>query len=528
MKNRNYIFSVTITTIACLVMVMMIYSPVSAQGTKYQCVDDSSGSIKKPVCLAGFSLNDAQNLCIKPAQSARTEYLGRPSGKWTPFTKPSNYKYTGSKGGDYFSHKRNNRKTVGIKCNAGKLRFDANRAGYWPNYDWCVIDHKYTPEQTLPAACSSKNSNLVEQSSPQQPVTGYADLSDKELVEIAVKPYRRQTNGKYYPKMIWDKQTSCVLGERTFKNVAYVSNSVNKKKSSEYKLATASYSASNWAIMSAEIITTGGNKKHKEEIIRKQYNGTPTMPKVGTLKKELENLIIAANIPQRQKVHLYYEVKGHVDALAKGAQELQGKSWGPWSSVTLSSKVYGNGRHSNVRSWFDGHLNVELACIPQNLDFSDYDSLYKQMHAWTQTALTDLKGLNAKRDAEISKRNSANAINGQILSGQVLLGQGQILSEKKLTASITMLESAQWSKWLDRDRPGGSGDYEPLAKHVGDGAVCAAPTAVECRVAGEEISYEKAGEVYSCTIDKGGRCRNDEQPDGKCKNYEVRFLCPVP
>ncbi len=84
-----------------------------------------------------------------------------------------------------------------------------------------------------------------------------------------------------------------------------------------------------------------------------------------------------------------------------------------------------------------------------------------------------------------------------------------------------------WTPWLDRDNPGGKGDYETIAGHLEDGNGCEAPADIQCRVVGGESSAD-AGEVYHCDTERGGRCINDEQPDNICKDYEVRMLCPAP
>jgi len=82
-----------------------------------------------------------------------------------------------------------------------------------------------------------------------------------------------------------------------------------------------------------------------------------------------------------------------------------------------------------------------------------------------------------------------------------------------------------WTPWLNRDAPGGSGDFETLANFVAAGQACANPTAVECKTLGG-VDWSQTGEVYSCTLSGGGTCLNASQPDGSCQNYQVRFLCP--
>jgi len=86
-------------------------------------------------------------------------------------------------------------------------------------------------------------------------------------------------------------------------------------------------------------------------------------------------------------------------------------------------------------------------------------------------------------------------------------------------------DDGSWSAWLDRDGPGGSGDYETLRDHFAAGDACEAPSAVQCRtVAG--VPWQQAGEVYSCKAASGGLCLNDDQVgEAGCSDYEVRFCC---
>ena len=86
----------------------------------------------------------------------------------------------------------------------------------------------------------------------------------------------------------------------------------------------------------------------------------------------------------------------------------------------------------------------------------------------------------------------------------------------------------QWTKWLNRDLPSGTGDYETFHdfRKLTVPPVCANPVAIECRTVGSHISHIARGETYSCEVSSGGVCRNADQSDRRCDNYEVRFLCP--
>jgi hypothetical protein len=83
-----------------------------------------------------------------------------------------------------------------------------------------------------------------------------------------------------------------------------------------------------------------------------------------------------------------------------------------------------------------------------------------------------------------------------------------------------------WSPWLNRDGPGGSGDWETLSEFVAAGQTCSAPIGIECQTT-SGVSSAVSGEVYTCEAAAGGICQNANQSDGYCLDYRVRFLCPL-
>lgn len=92
------------------------------------------------------------------------------------------------------------------------------------------------------------------------------------------------------------------------------------------------------------------------------------------------------------------------------------------------------------------------------------------------------------------------------------------------TSRNILVGSGTWTPWLNRDAPSGVGDFETLPD-FGSQVPCSSPIAIQCQtLAG--VDYTLTGEVYSCTPASGGICRNSDQPDGACMDYQVRFLCP--
>ena len=95
-------------------------------------------------------------------------------------------------------------------------------------------------------------------------------------------------------------------------------------------------------------------------------------------------------------------------------------------------------------------------------------------------------------------------------------------------ANIVDILNAPWTAWLNRDGPGGSGDYETIHDFVNSGQLdpsCANPIHVECQTT-SGTDWRLTGETYFCDTNSGGVCRNSQQSDGSCQNYQVRFKCP--
>lgn len=92
-----------------------------------------------------------------------------------------------------------------------------------------------------------------------------------------------------------------------------------------------------------------------------------------------------------------------------------------------------------------------------------------------------------------------------------------------LTATGVSAQEGQWTDWLNRDQPGGSGDYETLSAFVEAGQACPAPLDVQCQRT-DGVDWTRTGQRYDCRPETGGVCRNEGQ---RCADYRVRFLCPA-
>jgi hypothetical protein len=82
----------------------------------------------------------------------------------------------------------------------------------------------------------------------------------------------------------------------------------------------------------------------------------------------------------------------------------------------------------------------------------------------------------------------------------------------------------QWSSWLDRDAPGGTGDWETRADFTVAQVGCASPVAIDARTL-SGVPWQSTGEVLTVSPSVGLICLNASQPDGVCQDYQVRFGC---
>ncbi len=95
----------------------------------------------------------------------------------------------------------------------------------------------------------------------------------------------------------------------------------------------------------------------------------------------------------------------------------------------------------------------------------------------------------------------------------------------KLMSRTIKVAPPVWTSWLNRDAPGGAGDYETRADFTPVPCNGVMPLTMQCQtLAG--VDWSQTGETYSCSLPTGGVCKNADQPDGMCQDYQVRFLCP--
>ncbi|XP_061137029.1 uncharacterized protein LOC133155599 isoform X3 [Syngnathus typhle] len=87
-----------------------------------------------------------------------------------------------------------------------------------------------------------------------------------------------------------------------------------------------------------------------------------------------------------------------------------------------------------------------------------------------------------------------------------------------------------WTPWINRDSPGGSGDYETLSSLLKEypDKICEHPTGIEARTVSGASVESTDNAIHASDTRTGFICRNVDQPyNGLCADYEVRFSCPL-
>jgi Mucin-2 protein WxxW repeating region len=87
--------------------------------------------------------------------------------------------------------------------------------------------------------------------------------------------------------------------------------------------------------------------------------------------------------------------------------------------------------------------------------------------------------------------------------------------------------NGKWTSWQNNEGVSGTGDNETRARYKFPTS-CTAPYAIQARYyIGNEAHVVNGPPDRLYQFDKNGLvCRNKDQPDGKCHDYTVRFMCP--
>ncbi|XP_077870481.1 mucin-5AC-like [Saccoglossus kowalevskii] len=84
-----------------------------------------------------------------------------------------------------------------------------------------------------------------------------------------------------------------------------------------------------------------------------------------------------------------------------------------------------------------------------------------------------------------------------------------------------------WTEWLDGDNPSDTGDWENTSSIIGSfgNKMCSDPSAIQVRTI-DGIPALTTGEKFSQYSPTAGFvCKASDQPNGACRDYEVRYCC---
>nr|XP_039267313.1 uncharacterized protein LOC120342514 isoform X1 [Styela clava] len=85
-----------------------------------------------------------------------------------------------------------------------------------------------------------------------------------------------------------------------------------------------------------------------------------------------------------------------------------------------------------------------------------------------------------------------------------------------------------WTRYYNVDNQDEEGDFETLEdlRNLFPKLICDSPKAIDVRIAKGNKPHFRSKESLYISLADGFRCYNDEQKDGVCEDYKVRFCCP--
>ena len=89
--------------------------------------------------------------------------------------------------------------------------------------------------------------------------------------------------------------------------------------------------------------------------------------------------------------------------------------------------------------------------------------------------------------------------------------------------------TCSWTNWINTDSAGGSGDWETVCNIKNEGSLqeTCNPAAFEARTVDGHVYANQTNEQFDYNdAVLGFLCRNNDQDDDSCQDYEVRFCCP--
>ena len=137
--------------------------------------------------------------------------------------------------------------------------------------------------------------------------------------------------------------------------------------------------------------------------------------------------------------------------------------------------------------------------------------------------------LCAVGDGFISHHNGNNNVN---TCYETNYDENQLRWVRESTPCYVYPEGGGFTGWLNRDGPGGTGDWELHSAFLSQRppVVCSNPSQIYAnRIGGGFIIYTPGmtlpDVVAAFNEEVGLICRNSDQTDGRCSDYQVQFLC---
>ena len=98
----------------------------------------------------------------------------------------------------------------------------------------------------------------------------------------------------------------------------------------------------------------------------------------------------------------------------------------------------------------------------------------------------------------------------------------------KVSGQSTPECSGTWTKFFDQNNVDDTGDSETFRdlNNAFPGQICPSPSAVDAQVVETDRDYRTSGQVVQVDTSSGLLCLNEQQSNGRCLDYRVRFCCP--
>lgn len=195
-----------------------------------------------------------------------------------------------------------------------------------------------------------------------------------------------------------------------------------------------------------------------------------TFQELQNINKRVNDYIGNLNIEGQLKA----DITVKINELTEGYYRFSSSVSSSHNTAKHTATVWGNGRLVGVRSWYEGYLDIDVLCIPPEL--KDPATIERFMKLYV---------------------------------------------DKKAN-----VQSGTWTTWEDRDDASGNGDFE--VKTASQFANCNALD-IEARVVGLPTIYKTGNAtpdvLQTFTKTDGLICAWNQQTDGQCNDYEVRYYC---